>query len=568
MDAVDNAASPRVAAVNTPLRSVSPNGSLQPVETETNDGGTTVIQEPPELVALRLALGQQLASQREAAGIVQQQIGRRTGYSRSSIAKAEAGRQLLTRDFWTTVDELLNADGALLASYEQVRAAKEEHEAKSREAALAEAYAEAKVKAQELRAAAPSPLQNGSGVGVPTGQEVLAGLVSSVGAELAGGLAGPLLYVAFLSNSSQAVPIEWREQLCEQLRTFLHEWADTVERREHLRLLGWMAASVAASPLLSSLNADEQERLSKVIAVPSRVDEQVIDSIEAILQDCKRQDDILGPHAVLHTVLDQRQLVRSFLDDCPSALRPRLLSVYSSMSSSIGTYFFDLDDPASATRYYDQARAAAQDAHNTELAIYALCEMSYFASWQGKAHAGIDFAAAAQNLAGKTDDVLLKACAAERAGTAYAIDGQYKECMTEFDRALVGFALPADQRFPESPVYWCDEGLIASRQSDCLLRLGRPVEAAACAEKALQLFDTSFTHGLAYCTLRLGTARLLSGEAEEAARVISEGALLAARIRSARLTGEVKAARGRLQPWRDTPAVRELDEGLRGMGLC
>jgi transcriptional regulator with XRE-family HTH domain len=525
-------------------------------------------QDPPELAAMKLALGQQLAARREAAGKVQQQIGRRTGYSRSSVAKAEAGRQLLTREFWTTADKLLNADGALLTSYEQVRAAKEEHEAKSREAVLARAYAEAQAKTRELRAtAASSDAQNGNGLIVPTGQEILAGLVSAVGAELADGLAGPLLYVAFLSKSTQAVPIEWREQLREQLRTFLHEWADTVERREHLRLLGWMAASVAASPLLRKLNPDEQERLSKVIAVPGRVDNKSIDSIEAILQDCKRQDDVLGPHAVLHTVLDQRELVDSFLDDCSDELRPRLLSVYSSMSSSIGTYFFDLDDPASAMHYYDQARSAAHDAHNAELAIYALCEMSYFASWQGKTHAGIDFAAAAQNLAGKTDDVLLKACAAERAGTAYAIDGQYKECMIEFDRALAGFALPADQRFPESPVYWCDEGLIASRQSDCLLRLGKPAEAAACAERGLQLFDTSFTHGLAYCTLRLGTARLLCGEIEEAARVIGEGAVLAAPISSARLTNEVKTARGRLQPWEDTTAVKELDEGLRGMGL-
>ncbi|MGH6628403.1 MAG: helix-turn-helix domain-containing protein, partial [Burkholderiales bacterium] len=130
--------------------------------------GERVIQEPPELVARRLALGQQLASQREAAGIVQQQIGRRTGYSRSSIAKAEAGRQLLTRDFWTTADELLKAEGELLASYEQVRAAKEEHEARSRETALAQAYAEAKARAQELRAtrtpavSSPTTLLSGS----------------------------------------------------------------------------------------------------------------------------------------------------------------------------------------------------------------------------------------------------------------------------------------------------------------------------------------------------------------------------------------------------------------------
>jgi len=403
---------------------------------------------------------------------------------------------------------------------------------------------------------------------VPTGQEVLAGLVSAVGAELAGGMAGPLLYVAFLSNSNQALPIEWKEQLREQLRTFLHEWADTVERREHLRLLAWMAASVAASPLLSNLNADEQERLSKVIAAPSRVDEQSIDSIETILQGCQRQEDALGPHAVLHTVMAQRELVDSLLDECPDGLRPRLLSVYSDMSSSIGSYFFDLDDVVSTMHYCNQAREAAQKARNTELAIYALVNMSYFASWHGKAHAGIDYAAAAQSLATKTDDPLLRACVAVEFAIAYAIDGQHKECMTEFDRALAGLALPAGQRSPESPVYWFHEGLVASHQSDCLLRLGKPAEAAASAERGLKLFDSSFVSDLAFCMLRLGTARLRTGEVEEAARVIGEGALLATKHRSARLTGEVRAARGCMQPWHNMPAVRELDERLRGWGLC
>ena len=157
------------------------------------------------MVACKRALGQQLAALREAAEIGQQQVARRTGYSRSSVAHAEVGRQLLTREFWQTADELLQADGALLASYEQVRAAKQEHEARRREAELAKAYAEAQARAQELRAATPSEVQNGDGLVLPTGQEVLPRLVAAVGAELAGGLAGPLLYLAFLIRRGQGV---------------------------------------------------------------------------------------------------------------------------------------------------------------------------------------------------------------------------------------------------------------------------------------------------------------------------------------------------------------------------
>lgn len=72
-------------------------------------------QEPPELVALKRALGRQLAALRKAAEIGQQQVTRKAGYSRSSVAHAEAGRQLPTRDPWKTADELVKAEGALLA---------------------------------------------------------------------------------------------------------------------------------------------------------------------------------------------------------------------------------------------------------------------------------------------------------------------------------------------------------------------------------------------------------------------------------------------------------------------
>src|SRR5262249_50540933 len=158
------------------------------------------------------------------------------------------------------------------------------------------------------------------------------------------------------------------------------------------------AAATIAAPV-SGLNPDEQRRVAQALALPSRVDAQVIDHIEAMLQHCKRQEDALGPHAVLQTVLAQRHLVDALLRECPESLRPRLLSVYSSMSSSVGTYCFHLDDPASAMHYCDQARAAAQEAHNTELAVYALCMMSHFASEQGKGYVAMDSAAAAQRLA-------------------------------------------------------------------------------------------------------------------------------------------------------------------------
>ncbi|MGH3688013.1 MAG: hypothetical protein ACRDSM_23810 [Pseudonocardiaceae bacterium] len=441
--------------------------------------------------------------------------------------------------------------------------AKQDHDQLSQALELAGAYAGMEaLRAPGVQSRVPWEIDQ---LAVPIAQAILAAFASVVEAAPADGLAGSLASLASVSSATRTIHAEWGDQLYDQLKSVLGGWATTMNRRKLLRLLGWAASIVAAHPV-SGLDADEQERLVRALASPSRVDGPVIDHIETMLQHCKRQEDALGPQAVLQTVLAQRQLVDGLLTECPDELRPRLLSVYSSMSTSVGAYCFNLDDTGSAQHYCDQARAAAQEARNTELAIHALCTMSFFASWQGKAHASMDCAAAAQTFGAKTDDHLLRARTAAEFGFAYAIDGQYKECLDEFDRAVAILTMPGSQRSPDSPLYWFDEGTVASCRSDCLIRLGKPAEAAASAERALQLSHSSVS-GVAYSTLRLGTARVLSGEIEEAAHVIGDGAVLAARIRSARLTKEVRAARGRLEPWKDTRAVRELDERVVGVGL-
>ncbi|MGH3907867.1 MAG: hypothetical protein ACRDTE_27370, partial [Pseudonocardiaceae bacterium] len=254
-----------------------------------------------------------------------------------------------------------------------------------------------------------------------------------------------------------------------------------MNRRGLIQLLGWAASTAAAPSVVGILNTDEQQRLAGAIASPSRVDDQVIDLLETIHRYCKQQDDALGARAVLNTVLAQRNLVSDLLAECPASLRPHLLSVYSDMSSSIGYYFFDLNDFSSAWHYRQQARAAAQDADNVELGIHALCEMSYTASSQGNAHSGIDTAAVAQSLTSKTKDPLMLVCVADKAARAYAIDGQYQACMAELERAQDGLE-SAEQVPAGSPAYFYNEGFLASQKSDCLLRLRKPNEAATSAK--------------------------------------------------------------------------------------
>lgn len=90
---------------------------------------------------------------------------------------------------------------------------------------------------------------------------------------------------------------------------------------------------------------------------------------------------------------------------------------------------------------------------------------------------------------------------AQRAATAHATDGQYKVCMMELEKAQDGLA-SAGQVSVESSLYFYNEGYLTSHRSECLLRLGKPQEAAASASAGLGLYDTSFVDGdaVACCT--------------------------------------------------------------------
>lgn len=532
------------------------------------------------------------AQARKAAGFTQESLAERLEVDRTTVARWESGeyspqpwlRPRIAEAFGVSVEvcrelidggetpgstvevstALVKADDVPPAGHNEMADAELEHDRLNQAMELAGAYAEAH--ALHAPGATPQvPWEIDRLAAVPLARAILAAFATVAEVAPADGLAGSLASLASVSSATQTIPAEWEERLYDQLKSVLGEWASTMNRRKLLRLLGWAASIVAAAPV-SGLDPDEQERLVQAIALPRRVDAPVIDHIETMLQHCKRQEDALGSRMVLDTVLTQRRLIHGLLADCPERHRPRLLSVYSDMSTSIGYYFFDLNDLDSARYYCDQARVAAHDAGNPDLGIYALCEMSYFASWQGKASASIDLVASAESLLTKTDDPLMRVGVAQRAATAYATDGQYKACMVKLERAHDSL-VSAGQVPVESPLYFYNEGYLISHRSECLLRLGKPQEAAASASAGLRLYDKSFVDGYAVCTLHLGNARLQAGEIDEATRIISGAASLAAQTHSARLVKELRTTRGRMQPWEDTQAVRELDERLAGVGF-
>ena len=71
----------------------------------------------------RRALGAKLAAYRRAAGYSQAELAALVGYSRSTVANVEVGRQHVPRDFWKNADEAVHADGGLTGVNDEIEAA-------------------------------------------------------------------------------------------------------------------------------------------------------------------------------------------------------------------------------------------------------------------------------------------------------------------------------------------------------------------------------------------------------------------------------------------------------------
>jgi len=357
-----------------------------------------------------------------------------------------------------------------------------------------------------------------------------------------------------------------RETLYEGLVQVLRTWASTIRRRELLQTLAWAATGAAAAPIFPNLNVDEQERVLRVLGGKYRIDESVVGHIESLLWSAMRQDDALGPQVVLDTVLAQRNLVRVVMADCPSSLRPRLVSLLANLSRFAGWLSFDLGDLDGAAYFYEQARAAAHEAENTELGIFVLCNLSHLATWRGQPRIGIDHAVAAGAWAQEIDDRPLRAYVADVAARAYASIGRTRACLDALGSIPANLDGAGIHTPASSLTYFYGSGQYAVTRARCLLLLHDAPGALEAAHQAVRLVDPSFVRNHAFGMVHLGTAYLQSKEIEEAARVIGQAADLAAHTRSARLVELLLRTRLQFGPWQPTTAVKDLDERLAAYG--
>lgn len=373
----------------------------------------------------------------------------------------------------------------------------------------------------------------------------------------------PVLLPAQLTNTLVHRLHEIRfDELAQALIMWVQQANPGLDRRELLLKISTALTVAAAAPLLDIADADERDRVAAVLDDPRRMDLATITHAERVLQDYRRQGDVLGPQIALQTALAQRQVIADLVVSAPEAFRPRALTVYAELSQMVGWQLYNLGDYRAAQYYYDDARTAAHDAENTELVTYVLCTMSQLATWQNKPRVGIDHAIAAQAWAAQTDSPAALGYAADVAARAFAAAEQPDKAHRALEQEHAAVRDMTTGTPHASWWYFYDESFYWGTKAECALVLGAPAKALAAARTSLPMIDPTNVHNYAHTLALQSQAHIQQGDITEASTIVGDIAHISGVNRSPRITQRIAGLRTALTPWQRSRSVRKLDDLL------
>lgn len=317
------------------------------------------------------------------------------------------------------------------------------------------------------------------------------------------------------------------------------------------------------APALPASDPEELEHVAAALDDARRyLDGSVIGYFRNQLDRSKAEDGNLGPTRALPLVLGILGAISQHVREVKPDVRCALLSLGADGAEFAGWLYRDLQDPSSATYWYDRAMEWAQEAGDTAMQGYVLLKKSQMAYDLRDAHRVVTFAGAAQSGPWQfTRTVRAEATQQQAFGLAMTGESLSKvEQKMDKARELLSSSSPDDEPAGPAGAYFTSSTLLL-RQATCYTEAGKPARAAALfadviASGTLSRRDAGFFRA------RRAAALALSGEPDEAAAVGLE-AIQAARETSSERTVRLLAdVAGTLAPWHSRPGPRALKQAL------
>lgn len=336
---------------------------------------------------------------------------------------------------------------------------------------------------------------------------------------------------------------------------------DEPDRRVRRRTLLLEASSalavVAAAPMLEVPRIASGTRSGRALT-----DAAIVGYTSEVVAGLRRLGGAVGPRITLHPAMALRSAMAALARSMPEIVTGQALTAYGDLTQLIGWLMFNLGDHKAARYYYDDARAAAYRAGNDDLVAYTLAAASQLAAVRQRSRHAVDHAQAALQAARSSGSPYAIAYAADVTARAYAASGQAGRCQAALDREQEALATITDDT-PRAPWwYFYDRSFYWGTESECALRLNRPVDASDAARRSLGLVTPLSLHNSAL-TLAFRTEALIKqGEYEEACEALADSARLTTLNSSRRIARRVELLRRQLRVADDLPAVHDLDEKL------
>jgi transcriptional regulator with XRE-family HTH domain len=338
---------------------------------------------------------------------------------------------------------------------------------------------------------------------------------------------------------------------------------EDMNRRMFLQSLG------AVSGLVTTAALEPWQRLSAALRSPSRVDRQTVAELELVTAGLEELEPQVSPRALLGPVLGHLNTVAALLQGSLGlTVRRRLASVAGETAGLAGWLAWDLEDRRAAGGYFRAGIEAAQEAEDRPLGAYLVGSSVVQPAYRERPHARL------RRLQGRTHGfTVADANPATRAwlvtleAEAHALAGNEAASLRALDQAEAIMSRTGEEDAARRPrtAFFTDAYLVGER-GVALARLGRPADARQVLEAALGSLEPEMVKTRPRLLSALATAHVQQGNVDEACRIGADALALADRQQVTTNLQDVRRLRLDLEPWRNTQAVRELDEQLAAVG--
>jgi transcriptional regulator with XRE-family HTH domain len=345
------------------------------------------------------------------------------------------------------------------------------------------------------------------------------------------------------------------EETAPTLEEILDLWDELMLRRDFLAGSGGTvaAAFVPAVPAATTLPAGRDVA-------------EAVKACAAVTAGYRRLDGALGPGAVYAQASEHHRQLDGWLRRTRNDGEWRQVAVVSIDASILLAWLnFDLAQYDEAVALNRHAFAVADQLGDPDLRAFLLGRMSRTLSECGQHTNALVFAEAAQRVAGTKASPVVRSWLAVTRAYVHACLGDDRACRAAADSAQALLDQATGQPAPSYLDFygrsfldkWAGKALLMLAE-----RTAAPVtDASSVIDHALAGWSRSLSDSgevLAACA----SARLVQREIGEAARLTGRVYDVAADTGSRRVLGYVTDLRRRLSPYRQTRAVRALDERL------